>query len=69
MFIALAHWAEHLSQAYQIYVLGWPRPQAGGFLGLFFPWLVNIELMHYGYEIGDAGWSLDTQERLYWNLT
>ena len=51
MFIVLAHWAEHLSQAYQIYVLGWPRPQAGGFLGLFFPWLVNSELMHYGYAI------------------
>ena len=49
MFIVLAHWAEHLSQAYQVYVLEWPRPQAGGFLGLFFPWLVSSELMHYGY--------------------
>ena len=45
MFIVLAHWAEHLAQAYQIYLLGWPRPQAGGFLGLFFPWLVSSELM------------------------
>lgn len=51
MFVVLAHWAEHLSQAYQIYVLGWPRPRAGGFLGLFFPWLVSSEFMHYGYAI------------------
>jgi hypothetical protein len=51
MFIVLAHWAEHLTQAYQIYVLGWPRPRAGGFLGLFFPWLVSSEVLHYVYAI------------------
>jgi hypothetical protein len=51
MVIVLAHWAEHLAQAYQVYVLGWPRPRAGGVLGLFFPWLVSSELMHYGYAI------------------
>jgi len=51
MFVVLAHWAEHLAQAYQIYVLGWARPKAGGFLGLFYPWLVSSELLHYGYAI------------------
>ena len=51
MFVVLAHWAEHLAQAYQIYVMGWPRPKAGGFLGFFFPWLVSSEVMHYGYAI------------------
>lgn len=51
MFIVLAHWAEHLTQAFQIYVLGWARPRAGGFLGLFFPWLVSSEVLHYGYAI------------------
>ena len=51
MFIVLAHWAEHLAQSWQIYVLGWPRPKAGGFLGLIYPWLVSSELMHYGYAI------------------
>ena len=51
MVIVLAHWAEHLAQAYQVYVLGWARPKAGGVLGLFFPWLVSSELMHYGYAI------------------
>ena len=50
-FIVLAHWAEHLTQAYQIYVMGWSRPAAGGFLGLFFPWLVSSEILHYGYAI------------------
>lgn len=27
MLIVLAHWAEHLAQAAQIYFLGWPRPR------------------------------------------
>ena len=26
MVIVLAHWAEHLLQAFQIYALGWPVP-------------------------------------------
>jgi hypothetical protein len=51
MFIVLAHWAEHLAQAWQIYVMGWPRPKAGGFLVLFYPWLVNSEALHYAYAV------------------
>src|SRR5215831_2040710 len=51
MLIVLAHWAEHLAQAYQIYVMGWARPRAGGVLGLFFPWLVSSETLHYGYAV------------------
>jgi hypothetical protein len=49
--ITLGHWAEHLVQAYQIWVLGWARPQARGVLGQFYPWLVKSEWMHYGYAI------------------
>ena len=49
--IVLIHWAEHLAQAFQIYVLGWPVPQSRGFLGLFFPWLVKSEVLHYGYAL------------------
>jgi len=49
--IVVGHWAEHLVQAYQIYVLSWPRPKAGGVLGLFFPVLVSSEWLHYGYAI------------------
>lgn len=51
MFIVLAHWAEHLTQAFQIFVLGWPRPEAGGVLGLWFPWMVKSEVLHYGYAL------------------
>jgi hypothetical protein len=51
MAIVLAHWAEHLFQAIQIYVLGWPVPQARGLLGLYYPWLIQSELLHYGYAL------------------
>ncbi|MDX6741608.1 hypothetical protein [Actinocorallia sp. A-T 12471] len=50
-FIVVAHWAEHLSQAYQIWALGWPVPEARGVLGLQFPWLVKSEWLHYGYAL------------------
>jgi hypothetical protein len=49
--IVLAHWAEHLLQAFQIYTLGWPVPEARGLLGHFFPWLVSSEILHYGYAL------------------
>jgi hypothetical protein len=51
MFIVLAHWAEHLTQAVQIWGLGRPPPQARGVLGQYFPWLVASETLHYGYAI------------------
>jgi len=51
MVIVLAHWAEHLLQAFQIYALGWPVPEARGALGHFFPWLVKSETLHYGYAL------------------
>jgi hypothetical protein len=51
MLIVLGHWAEHLAQAWQIYYLGWPRAKAGGVLGLFYPWLVSSESLHYGYAL------------------
>jgi hypothetical protein len=51
MFIVLAHWAEHITQAVQIYVLGWSVPASMGALGLWFPWLVTSEVMHYGFAL------------------
>lgn len=51
MFVVLAHWAEHLVQAYQIWVLGRPRPASRGLLGQYFPWLVSSEWLHYGYAL------------------
>jgi hypothetical protein len=49
--VVLGHWAEHLAQAVQIYVLGWPVAEARGVLGLWQPWLVKSELLHYLYAL------------------
>ncbi len=49
--IVLAHWAEHIAQAIQIWVLGWPVPKSRGVLGEAFPWLVKSEALHYGYAL------------------
>ena len=51
MAIVLAHWGEHLLQAFQIYGLGWPVPQARGVVGYFFPALIASEILHYGYAV------------------
>ena len=51
MAIVLAHWAEHLAQALQVYALHWPVREARGVLGLWFPWLVASETLHYGYAL------------------
>jgi hypothetical protein len=51
MLVVLAHWGEHLFQAYQIYVMHWPRPKALGMVGMLYPWLVTSEAMHYGYAL------------------
>ena len=51
MVVVLAHWAEHLLQGLQIYLLGWPVPEARGALGMLFPWLIKSESLHYGYAV------------------
>ena len=51
MVVVLAHWGEHLLQAFQIYALGWRVPEARGILGYFFPVLISSELLHYGYAL------------------
>jgi hypothetical protein len=51
LFIVLAHWVEHLAQAYQVWVLDRPRPAARGALGQVFPWLATSEWLHYGYAL------------------
>jgi hypothetical protein len=51
MLVVLGHWGEHLAQATQIYVLGWARPKANGILGLWFPWLITSEVLHYVYAL------------------
>jgi hypothetical protein len=51
MLVVLAHWGEHLFQAWQIYVWHWPRPKANGMLGLIWPNLIKSEQLHYGYAL------------------
>jgi hypothetical protein len=51
MGIVIAHWAEHLLQAVQVFVLGWERPASRGALGYVFPWLVSSEALHYAYAV------------------
>ncbi len=51
MAIVLAHWAEHVAQAIQIWGLGWELKESRGVLGLAWPWLVTSEWMHYGYAL------------------
>lgn len=74
MLVVLAHWAEHITQAVQIWGMGWKVSEAKGVLGLAFPWLVTSEWLHYGYALimlaalitlrhGFTG-----QARSWWNL-
>lgn len=49
--IVLFHWAEHVVQAYQAFVLRWPRPMSMGILGMYYPWLMKSEVLHYGFAL------------------
>ena len=51
MVVVIAHWAEHIVQAIQIYALGWKTADARGVLGMPFPWLISSEWLHYGYAL------------------
>ena len=51
MVIVIAHWGEHLFQAYQVYVLHWPRAHSMGMLGMVWPWMITTEWLHYGYAL------------------
>ena len=46
MVIVLLHWAEHVVQAYQFYVLHMPRPMSMGLMGMVYPWLMKTETLH-----------------------
>jgi len=51
MGIVLFHWAEHIVQAYQVFYLHWPRPMAMGILGMYYPWLMRTEALHYSFAV------------------
>ena len=49
--IVLFHWVEHIVQAYQVFVLHWPRPMAMGLMGMYYPWLMRTETLHYSFAL------------------
>ena len=51
MGIVLFHWIEHIVQAYQAFVLHWPRQMAMGLLGMYYPWLMRTETLHYSFAV------------------
>lgn len=51
MVIVLLHWAEHIIQAYQFYGLHWSRQMSMGLLGMYYPWLMKTETLHYGFAL------------------
>lgn len=51
MVVVIAHWAEHIVQAAQIFWLGLPRPDSLGLLGEVWPLLIRLEWLHYGYAV------------------
>lgn len=49
--LMVAHWLEHIVQAYQVWGLGYERHHAGGLLGQVFPWLMHSEWLHFAYAV------------------
>lgn len=51
MAIVLFHWLEHIIQAWQFFVMGWSRAMSMGLLGMYNPWLMKSEVLHYGFAL------------------
>jgi hypothetical protein len=49
--IVLLHFAEHIAQVVQLYLLHWERSHCLGILGIPFPWLIHSEWLHYLYSL------------------
>lgn len=49
--IVAFHFAEHIAQLFELYVLGWQRMNCLGLLGLWQPQLMRSEWLHYLYAI------------------
>ena len=73
--VVLGHFSEHIVQVYQIYGLGWLPSEAGGILGLKFPFLVTSEWLHIFYN--GLTWigvmllrhGFKNKGKLWWNIT
>ena len=49
--IVAFHFAEHIAQLIELYVLGWERMNCLGLLGLWQPALMRSEWLHYLYAL------------------
>lgn len=49
--IVLSHFAEHVAQIIELYILHWPRKESLGLLGLAYPYLVHSEYLHYAHAL------------------
>jgi hypothetical protein len=49
--LMIAHWLEHIFQAYQVYVMHMDRACALGMLGMKYPWLIRTESLHYFFAL------------------
>lgn len=49
--IAFLHFLEHLAQMVQLYYLHWARFDCLGILGLWYPFLVKTEFLHFAYAV------------------
>ena len=49
--LMVAHWMEHIFQAWQVYVMKMPPKCALGMLGMKYPWLVRTESLHFAFAV------------------
>lgn len=49
--VVIFHFLEHVAQMFELYFLHWSRPDCLGLLGLWQPWLMRSEWLHYGFAL------------------
>ena len=49
--ISVFHLLEHFAQMFQLYYLHFTRKQSLGILGLYYPWLIHSEWLHFIFSV------------------
>jgi hypothetical protein len=67
------HFAEHISQLIELYVLKMPRSECLGLLGLWQPSLMHSEWLHYGHAllmlVGLYHFQAQARSKRWWKTT
>lgn len=72
--LVILHFSEHVAQMIQVYILHWDRSRALGILGMYYPYLIKSEFLHYGHAlIMVVGlfmlkYSIVGEARKYWDI-